>query len=61
MSEPALTLVMAHINLYLYNPHQVSASYHMSSIDSSVNTDADANADSMWPGLKVSKYYNTYA
>ena len=45
---------MAHINLYLYNPHQVSRSYPFSSIDASVNTDSDANADSVWPGLKVS-------
>ena len=32
--------VMAHINLYLYNPHQVSASYLSASIDASVNADA---------------------
>ena len=33
---------MADINLYLYNPHQVSASHPLLSIDASVNADADA-------------------
>ena len=33
---------MADIDLYLYNPHQASA---LPSIDDSVNTDADADAD----------------
>ena len=61
MSESALTLVMAHINLYLCNPHQVSASYPFSSIDASVHIDAYANAVSVWPGLRVSKCCNTYA
>ena len=37
-----LTIVMTHINLYLKNSHQESASYPFSSIDASVNTDADA-------------------
>ena len=37
---------MAHINLdlYLYNPHQASTSYQFSSIDTSVNANADALA-----------------
>ena len=35
-------LVMTHINLYLYNPHQASASYPFTSIDTSSNADADA-------------------
>ena len=35
---------MAHINLYLCNPHQASASYPFSSIDASVNADPDADA-----------------
>ena len=39
-----LTLVMAHINLYLCNPHQASASYPFSSINANVNADADADA-----------------
>ena len=34
-----LTLVVAHINLYLDNLHQASTSYPFSSIDASVNTD----------------------
>ena len=42
--ESAWTLVIAHINLYLYNPHLASASYPFSSIDASVNADADADA-----------------
>ena len=33
---------MAHIDLYLYNPQQASASYPFSSIDANVN---DVNAD----------------
>ena len=36
----AVTLLMAHIDLYLYNPHQASASYPFSSIDANVNDDA---------------------
>ena len=36
---------MAHITLYLYNPHQESASYPFSSTDASVNADTDADAD----------------
>ena len=36
---------MAHIDLYLYNPHQVSASYPLPSIDASVNADADTAMD----------------
>ena len=35
---------MAHINLYLYNPHQASASYPFSRIDISINADANADA-----------------
>ena len=35
-------LVMAHIDLYLYNPHQMSVSHPFPSIDASVNGDADA-------------------
>ena len=34
---------MNHINLYLYSPHQVSASYTFLRIDTSVNADADAD------------------
>ena len=41
----ALMLLMVHINLYVFNPHQTSASYPFSSIDASVNADTDANAD----------------
>ena len=37
-----MTLVIAHINLYLDNPHQASISYPFSSINTSVNTDTDA-------------------
>ena len=40
----AWTLVMAHINLYLYSPHLASASHPFSSIDASVDADADADA-----------------
>ena len=36
---------MATINLYLYNPHQASASYPFSIIDASFNADADIGAD----------------
>ena len=45
VSVSALTLVIAHIDLYLYNPHQASASYPLLSIDASVNADADADAE----------------
>ena len=38
----ALTLLMSHIDLYLYNPHQALASNPFSSIDANVN---DVNAD----------------
>ena len=38
LSASALMLVMGHINLYLYNPHQTSASYPFTSIDASINT-----------------------
>ena len=34
---------MAHIDLYLDNPHQASTSYPFSSNDASMNTDSDAN------------------
>ena len=40
----ALTLLIAHINLYLNNPHQVSVSYPFSSIDTIVNADGDTGA-----------------
>ena len=40
----ALTLLIAHINLYLNNPHQVSVSYPFSSIDAIVNVDGDTGA-----------------
>ena len=33
-------LAMAHINLYLYNPHQASVSYPFSSTDADVDPDA---------------------
>ena len=36
---------MAHIDLHLDNPHQASASYPFSSIDTSLNTGADADSD----------------
>ena len=36
------TFVMAHINSYLHNPQQASASYPFSRIDTSVNADPDA-------------------
>ena len=36
---------MVHINLYLYNPHQASALYPFSSIDTSVNADVNTDAD----------------
>ena len=42
---------MVHINLYLYNPHQASASYPFSSIDTSVNADVDA--DRCGQGLNI--------
>ena len=38
-------LVMAYIDLHLYNLHQVLASYPISSIGASVNVDAIADAD----------------
>ena len=47
LSASALPFVMAHINLYLYNPHQASASYPVSSIDTSINTEADSDADAL--------------
>ena len=49
---------MAHINLYLYNLHQVptSTSYPLTSIDTSVNSDTDAEADA-WCGQGLSIYY----
>ena len=34
-----MTLVMGHINLYLYNPYQTSPSYPFSNIDASVNAE----------------------
>ena len=43
---------MALINLYLYNPYKVSASYSFSRFDTSVNADADAQCDQ---GLNVTK------
>ena len=36
---------MAHINLYLHNAYQASASYPFSNIDPSVNAEADSDAD----------------
>ena len=36
---------MAHINVYLYNSHQASASCLFSSIDTSVNTRTDVDTD----------------
>ena len=39
-----LMLEMAHINVYLYNSHQDSASYPFSSIDGRANAEADADA-----------------
>ena len=36
---------MTHINLYLYNSYQASASYPVSNIDPSVNAEADADTD----------------
>ena len=50
---------MAHIDLYLYNSHQVSASYPLSNINASVNADADTDVrcgqgliqdDAQWEG-----------
>ena len=35
---------MFHIDLYLDNPNQASVSYPFSSIDASINADADADA-----------------
>ena len=50
-------IVMAHIDLYLDNPHHASSSYPFSSIDTSVNADSDARCgqgfkekkEEMWP------------
>ena len=39
----ALVLVMAHVNVYLCNPHQASESYPLSSIDASINADVEAD------------------
>ena len=44
---------MAHIDLYLSNPHQVSVSYPFSSIDASVIADADADTKSSPMSRKV--------
>ena len=47
---------MAHINLYLDNPHQALASYPLTSIDTSINADADDYADARCgQGLKQEK------
>ena len=43
-SVSALTLVIAHIDLYLFNPHQASVSSPFSSFDACINADADADA-----------------
>ena len=45
MSASALKLVIAYLDLCLYNPHQAPASYPFSIIDAHVNTDADVGAD----------------
>ena len=59
-SGSALTLVVAHIDLYLYNPHQTSASYPFSSIYAAGNADADTDTRCdqgqriwSWPGLNT--------
>ena len=44
----ALTLVMAHVDLYLENPHQASASYPFSSMDASDNSETRSDQ-----GLKL--------
>ena len=41
ISGPDYTNVMAHINLYLYEPQQASAPYPFTSIDTSVHADVD--------------------
>ena len=38
-------LIMAHIDLYLYNPNQALASYPLPSTDASINTNTDADTD----------------
>ena len=42
--ESAFAFVMAHINLYPYNPHQASASHTFTNIDANVNADAETDA-----------------
>ena len=44
----ALTLLMAHIDLDLYNANQVPASYPFSGIDARVNADAESDADAVY-------------
>ena len=48
---------MAHIDLYLKNPHQAPASYPFSSIDASINADTDVDADARCGQGLVSKKF----